>query len=275
METLEQRVAWTCVLNSGAGTQHLPYHISVGLSFKQKSICVPQFELFLLLPWLYNWWKSLKVLALFQIVVNLLSFYLSSFQCSFSRNLGEIVSGITGQWLLYTIFLFCEFSHSAFLYPDSLKNNSCFLGELFLIHMLVFRVNISLVQAVIWDAQWSSLFWATLKNGPSATLNRRSALPGPANHVQATGANDGWAEPSAYSLHLVNSEARQRWKSPLNAKKCETESSRAVKTVWLHTLCPTSSPETGEKHRNTSFPVLFIFMSQTVRWNENRAPVWL
>lgn len=47
------------------------------------------------------------------------------------------------------------------------------------------------------------------------------------------------------------------------------------KTVWLRTLCPTSSQETREKHRNTSFPVLFIFMSQTVRWNENRALVWL
>lgn len=35
------------------------------------------------------------------------------------------------------------------------------------------------------------------------------------------------------------------------------------------------SREGWEKYRNTSFPVLFILVSQTVRWNENRALVWL
>lgn len=62
--------------------------------------------------------------------------------------------GIAGQWIFYTV-LPCEFSHSTFLYSDSLKNNSWFQGDLFWLHMLVFWANMSLVQAIIWDAQWS------------------------------------------------------------------------------------------------------------------------
>lgn len=157
------------------------------------------------------------------------------------------------------------FSLCAFLYSNSFKNYSCFLGGLFLTSMLVFQVNISLVQPAIWDAQWTSLFWATLKIWPLCNLSYEISPSRTCRHfVQATHTNDGWAELSACSLYLVNSNTRQWWKSHLNAKKCETQSRHGVKIVWLHTLCPTSSQDTWEKHRNTTFPVLFIFMSQTV-----------
>lgn len=108
---------------------------------------MPHFVFFSPLPWLYNWWKSLQVLALYKIIVNVVTFefFLFSFDWSFSGYLGETVSGSAGRPLFYTILLCCECSHCAFLYSDSLKNNSCFLGELFLISVLVFQVNISLI----------------------------------------------------------------------------------------------------------------------------------
>lgn len=51
---------------------------------------------------------------------------------------------------------------------------------------------------------------------------------------------------------------KQCWKSPLNAKTCESQSRHGVKTVWLRTLCPTSSREMGKTQKHL-FPGIVYF----------------
>lgn len=108
--------------NSDTGIQHLLYLISVGLQFKQRSVRVPQFVFFSPLLWLYNWQKSLHVLTLCQIVVNLVAFevFLVQFLLVFSWESGRNCVRQCQPAIIYTLLLCCEYSHSVHFYIQTL-----------------------------------------------------------------------------------------------------------------------------------------------------------
>ena len=183
--------------------------------------------------------------------------------------------GIAGQWIFYTV-LPCEFSHSAFLYSDSLKNNSWFSRDLFWLHMLVFewlchwfRLSFGMPSEVV-------LFWATLKSGPSASFNIWSLIPDPQTTCSGYTC---WLRSLGWAISLPSTTS-QFWNEAVTKIPSKGKDVRESVKGWCESSLaayplPNSVSRDSVKHRRTSIPGLFISMSHTVWWNENRAPVWL
>lgn len=110
--------------------------------------------------------------------------------------------------------------------------------------MLGLLMSISLIRAVLWDAQWSSTFQVTLSQGPRAIFTHKVSCCG-YRFCIGHRCPWHWVEPSACSLHLVESKTRQCWKIPSRYKEV-WDAMKICCENWLGTLCPTSSRGSGK-----------------------------
>ena len=163
-------MACACVLNLSEEQNVFPILLWLGGKSSKKNTYEPLFVFFSPEPMASY---LVKIPQGFSTLSNVVYTVSSDFSClvftSVVVGIWRKLPGIAGQWIFYTV-LPCEFSHSAFLYSDSLKNNSWFSGDLFWLHMLVFWVNMSLVQAIIWDAQWSRYILGHTEKWPLGKL---------------------------------------------------------------------------------------------------------